>query len=144
MPENPKGSRTRKAKPAASRKSPAGERTRSSRSPAAKKRAGGTAGAAATRAKAVETPVAVEAVPADGEASKGLEPRQAAVGAGTITLQQYASGIGCPIRQKRVLRALGLRHPHHSVVRPDNPAVRGMVAAIRHLVRIVEGPDGRH
>ena len=45
-------------------------------------------------------------------------------------------------RQKRVLRSLGLRHPHQSVVRPDNPAVRGMVNAIRHLVRIVE--EGGH
>jgi large subunit ribosomal protein L30 len=42
------------------------------------------------------------------------------------------------MRHKRVLRALGLRHPHHRVERPDNAAVRGMVAAIPYLVRIVE------
>jgi large subunit ribosomal protein L30 len=53
-----------------------------------------------------------------------------------------ASGIGCPVRQKRILRSLGLRHPHHAVVRPDNPAVRGMVAAIPHLVRIEEDRRG--
>jgi large subunit ribosomal protein L30 len=51
-----------------------------------------------------------------------------------------ASGIGCPVRQKRILRSLGLRHPHHAVVRPDNPAVRGMVAAIPHLARIEGEP----
>ena len=56
----------------------------------------------------------------------------------TIVIEQYVSGIGCQLRQKKTLRALGLRHPRHRVVRPDNPAVRGMVNAIRHLVRIVE------
>jgi large subunit ribosomal protein L30 len=55
-----------------------------------------------------------------------------------LTIEQYGSGIGCRIGHKRVLRALGLRHPHHRVERPDNPAVRGMVAAIPYLVRIVE------
>jgi len=59
----------------------------------------------------------------------------------TLVIEQYGSGIGCPFRQKRILKSLGLRHPHHRVVRPDNPAVRGMVNAIPHLVRIVE--DGR-
>jgi len=58
-----------------------------------------------------------------------------------MVIEQYGSGIGCPFRQKRILKSLGLRHPHHRVVRPDNPAVRGMVNAIPHLVRIVE--DGR-
>ncbi|MEK7799349.1 MAG: 50S ribosomal protein L30, partial [Acidobacteriota bacterium] len=56
----------------------------------------------------------------------------------TIVIEQYGSGIGCQLRQKKTLRALGLRHPRHRVVRPDNPAVRGMVNAIPHLVRIVE------
>ncbi|PYS97428.1 MAG: 50S ribosomal protein L30 [Acidobacteria bacterium] len=55
-----------------------------------------------------------------------------------MTVLQVRSGIQCPIRQKRILRSLGLRHPHHKVIRPDNPAVRGMVNAIRHLVQIVE------
>jgi large subunit ribosomal protein L30 len=73
---------------------------------------------------------------------RAREPRvQKPLGA-TITIVQYVSGIACPVRQKRVLRALGLRHPHHRVVRPDNPAVRGMVKAIPHLVRIEEGERG--
>ena len=55
-----------------------------------------------------------------------------------LIIEQYGSGIGCMVRHKRVLRSLGLRHPHHRVERPDNQAVRGMVRAIRHLVRIVE------
>ena len=68
--------------------------------------------------------------------------RRPAAGGRTIVIVQYASGIGCPVRQKRVLKALGLRHPHHRVVRPDNPAVRGMVAAVTHLARIEEVQGG--
>jgi large subunit ribosomal protein L30 len=60
----------------------------------------------------------------------------------SITILQFASGIGCPKPQRRVLRALGLKHPHHRVVRPDHPSVRGMVAVIPHLVRIVEDTHG--
>jgi len=56
----------------------------------------------------------------------------------TILIEQYRSGIGYSIRQKRTLRALGLRKLNQRVERPDNPAVRGMVTKICHLVRIVE------
>ncbi len=56
----------------------------------------------------------------------------------TIVIEQYRSGIGFSLRQKRALRALGLRKLNQRVERPDNPAVRGMVAKICHLVRIVE------
>ena len=56
----------------------------------------------------------------------------------TIVIEQYRSGIGFSIRQKRTLRALGIRKMNQRVERPDNPAVRGMVEKIPHLVRIVE------
>ena len=55
----------------------------------------------------------------------------------SLTIEQYRSGIGCIERHKRTLRALGLRKMNQRVERPDNPAVRGMVAAIPHLVRIL-------
>jgi len=56
----------------------------------------------------------------------------------SLTIEQFGSGIGCIEAHKRTLRALGLRHPRQRVVRPDNAAIRGMVKAIPHLVRIVE------
>ena len=58
--------------------------------------------------------------------------------AATITIQQVRSGICANYRHKRTLKALGLRRPQQKVVRPDNPAVRGMVNTIPYLVRIVE------
>ena len=56
----------------------------------------------------------------------------------TIEIVQVRSGICTPDNHKRTLRALGFRRLNQKVVRPDNPAVRGMVATIPHLVRLVE------
>jgi large subunit ribosomal protein L30 len=93
---------------------------------------------ASETAEASATPV----VAGEAGGRETAPARRRAPGGKTITIVQYGSGIGCPKRQKRVLRSLGLRHPRHTVVRPDNPAVRGMVNAIRHLARIVEGGHG--
>jgi len=117
-------------------------RTRKERGPVAKKRpvrksaAGGSAVASTAAASAQAGARPSEATPAD--ATEAKTPRARRVAGKTIVIEQYGSGIGCPFRQKRILRSLGLRHPRHRVVRPDNPAVRGMVNAIPHLVRIVE------
>ncbi len=46
------------------------------------------------------------------------------------------SPIGYNVRQKRTVKALGLRRMHQTVILPDNPAVRGMVKKIEHLVRV--------
>jgi large subunit ribosomal protein L30 len=51
------------------------------------------------------------------------------------------SPIGQKQRQKDTVRGLGLRKMHQTVIRPDNPQMRGMVFAIQHLV-VVEEIDG--
>ena len=72
-------------------------------------------------------------------APKKRAPRRAAGKASkTVVIEQHGSPIGCIVTHKRVLRSLGLRRIRQRVVRPDNPAVRGMVKAIPHIVRIVE------
>ena len=55
----------------------------------------------------------------------------------TLEIQQYRSGICTPENHKRTLKALGFRRMNQKVVRPDTPAIRGMVQTIPHLVRIV-------
>jgi large subunit ribosomal protein L30 len=57
----------------------------------------------------------------------------------TIRIEQYRSPISCPLAQRDALRSLGLRRIRHVVDRVDTPSVRGLVAKIPHLVRIVEG-----
>jgi large subunit ribosomal protein L30 len=51
------------------------------------------------------------------------------------------SPIGQKQRQKDTVKGLGLRKMHQTVIRPDNPQMRGMVFAIQHLV-VVEEIDG--
>lgn len=46
------------------------------------------------------------------------------------------SAIGYSQRQKDTVRSLGLRRLGESALVPDNPAIRGMVAAVSHLVRV--------
>jgi large subunit ribosomal protein L30 len=48
------------------------------------------------------------------------------------------SPIGYAKRQKATVRALGLRHMHQTVQQSDTPSVRGMLARVRHLVRVEE------
>lgn len=48
------------------------------------------------------------------------------------------SGIGYSQVQKATIRALGLRRLGQSVLRPDNPSIRGMVQRVIHLVEMDE------
>jgi large subunit ribosomal protein L30 len=46
------------------------------------------------------------------------------------------SGIGCPDRQRQTLRGLGLTKLHTSRILQDNPAIRGMIRKVSHLVKV--------
>ena len=59
-----------------------------------------------------------------------------------IRIKQVRSGVGKPGDQRQTLRALGLKHHQDSVVQPDNPAIRGMVFHVRHLVEVSEVAEG--
>ncbi len=48
------------------------------------------------------------------------------------------SPIGYSERQKRTVRALGLRRLRQTVEHNDNPALRGMIIKIQHLVQVEE------
>ena len=54
----------------------------------------------------------------------------------TIKIKQIRSRIRCPKDQKRTLDALGLRKLGRVVEHNDNPAIRGMVEKVKHLVQI--------
>ena len=51
------------------------------------------------------------------------------------------SAIGYKEDQKRTIEALGLKRLGHTVEKPDNRAVRGMITKVRHLVEVAEGTD---
>lgn len=48
------------------------------------------------------------------------------------------SVIGRPEDQRVTVKTLGLRKINHSVVHNDNPAIRGMVKKVNHLVSVKE------
>lgn len=58
----------------------------------------------------------------------------------TVTVEQ----IGSPIRregsQRSTLIGLGLNRLHRRRTLPDTAATRGMIEAVKHLVRVVDAP----
>jgi large subunit ribosomal protein L30 len=57
----------------------------------------------------------------------------------TITIEQFASSIGRPGDQRATLVGLRLNKIGRRSSLEDTPAVRGMIAKVAHLVRVVEG-----
>lgn len=66
------------------------------------------------------------------------EQRGADAGGGKIRLQYYRSVIGFPKTQKQIVRSMGFTKLNQTVERPDTPSMRGVVAKVPHLIRIVE------
>ena len=55
-----------------------------------------------------------------------------------LTVTQVRSKNGANQRQRDTLRSLGLRRIGHTVEHDDNPQMRGMLHAVRHLVKVEE------
>ena len=55
-----------------------------------------------------------------------------------IKIQYYRSTIAFPTKQKEIVRSLGLRKLNQVVERPDTASMRGAVAKVPHLLRIIE------
>jgi len=58
--------------------------------------------------------------------------------AAKIKIQYYRSTIAFPKTQREVVRGLGLHKLNQVVERPDTPSMRGAVAKVPHLLRIIE------
>ena len=55
-----------------------------------------------------------------------------------LKVQYYRSVIGFSTHQKRIVKGLGLRRLNAVRELKDTPDVRGMIAKVPHLVRVVE------
>ena len=58
--------------------------------------------------------------------------------ANTVTIEQVASPQRRPAEQRATLIGLGLNKMRKRATLTDTPAVRGMIAKVAHLVRVVE------
>lgn len=56
----------------------------------------------------------------------------------TIVVEQVGSPIRRPQIQRATLIGLGLNKLHRKVTLEDTPSVRGMIASVQHLVRVVD------
>ena len=56
----------------------------------------------------------------------------------TLRITQVKSEIGFDRRQRATLMGLGIRRLHQTVSLADSPSVRGMLRAVRHLVKVEE------
>ncbi len=55
-----------------------------------------------------------------------------------IRITLVRSPIGYPERQKRTVKALGLRRMNQTIEHVDSPVLRGMIAKVSHLVAVEE------
>ncbi|MDF1601419.1 50S ribosomal protein L30 [Mesorhizobium sp. YIM 152430] len=56
----------------------------------------------------------------------------------TLTVEQIGSPIRRPDVQRATLVGLGLNKMHRRRTLEDTPSVRGMIAKVQHLVRVVD------
>lgn len=56
----------------------------------------------------------------------------------TITVEQVGSPLRRPGKQRLTLVGLGLNKLHRRRTLQDTPQIRGMIAKVAHLVRVVE------
>ncbi len=60
-----------------------------------------------------------------------------AAGSGKIHLKWVRSAICSPVKHKKVVKGLGFTRLNQVIERPDTAAIRGMVAKVPHLVKVV-------
>ena len=53
-----------------------------------------------------------------------------------VIVTQVRSLIHASQRQRRTMRALGLKRIRHTVEHQDTPVIRGMIAKVAHLVQV--------
>jgi len=64
--------------------------------------------------------------------------KKKAAGASKLKMQYYRSAIGFTEKQKLIVKGLGFNKLNTVREVVDTPAIRGMVAKVAHLVRILE------
>lgn len=55
-----------------------------------------------------------------------------------VIIKQIKSGIDRPERQKKTLRALGIRKMHSPVEHEVTPQIQGMIDKVKHLISVEE------
>jgi len=67
-----------------------------------------------------------------------MTAKKSNAGGGKLHLKWVRSAICAPVKHKLVVKGLGFTRLNHVIERPDNAAIRGMVAKVPHLVEIIQ------
>jgi large subunit ribosomal protein L30 len=62
---------------------------------------------------------------------------------GLLRITQVRSLSGRPHKHRATMEALGFRKHQQTIIQKDNPAIRGMLFQVRHLVAVEEVVEGR-
>ena len=74
----------------------------------------------------------------EAKAGKKPAPKAKKTTGPSVTVEQYGSPIRRPDHQRQTLIGLGLNKMGRRRTLPDNPAIRGMIAKVAHMVRVVD------
>jgi large subunit ribosomal protein L30 len=66
-----------------------------------------------------------------------MTAKKTSSGGGMLHLKWVRSAICAPVKQKRVIKGLGFTRLNQVIERPNNAAIRGMVAKVPHMVEVV-------
>ena len=66
-----------------------------------------------------------------------MKPKNSVESGAMLKIEYFHSAIATPEKHKLVIKSLGFKRLNQVVERVDTPAIRGMVARIPHLVRIL-------
>ena len=67
-----------------------------------------------------------------------MTAKKSNAGGGKLHLKWVRSAICAPVKHKLLVKGLGFTRLNQVIERPDNAAIRGMVAKVPHLVEIVQ------
>ena len=98
--------------------------------------------AGAKKAAAKKTSGATKAPAAKKSAAK-RETSRTRAGTGKLRVTQVRSLSGRPANHRATMEALGFRWHQQSLVKDDNPSIRGMLFQVRHLVKVEEVKEGK-
>ena len=68
--------------------------------------------------------------------AKKAAPKVKKTAGKTVTVTQIGSPIGRNAKQRQTLVGLGLNKMHRTRALEDTPSVRGMINAVKHLVKV--------
>ena len=66
-----------------------------------------------------------------------MEPKNDVESGAILKIQYFQSAIATTKKHKLVIKSLGFKRLNQIIERVDTPAIRGMVAQVPHLVRIL-------